>query len=795
MPEEILDAARQVLAQGNDLPFLPLNELLPDLREGAAFETLRSSRIVPDASASVDMLLLQIKEMPPAAFMSEPTDVLPEAYAALARLGSNLGLPGSPLLSALLRFESDSGAGPAAPASRIIEAFRSLASGDVELAIRHMQALAELAKAGKQAAREVYAQAFRAVCSWPSPDLRKVMADVSVPTADGGWRPAREVAARVSGVADSHRLARNLEEFWPAGADNVGLVGVTSADQNVADPPVKRRKLEQLEQDCAASLEPVLKRAQADVPGDLLALLVGIVRQTKDYWSLVTKRLAVPEAKADQIWHRIRNDVDSNFVSQGPGHNILNVRQKTLLSFRFVTIKEVSASALTGERISLPAGRVKALLISGDEHQSRSRVDVDGRGYWLRVVTLFDASDPVEADDVGSLIKNLAVDCFGYHGKCIEILDGLAKECARVDQATVEDARARLEDRLPQILTELKPAWGTSLRRALNNYDREEGSLAAGKERTKTLPDIKAKLWAQVQSQEAKSELLATVRAKIEQFGYNSNRVLFELLQNADDAAVQHPPPNTARFKLAVSRERLSVLHWGRLINQFGVVDAEAGQRERWHHDLFNMLLMNLSDKREDVTGRFGLGFKSVHLLSTEVGIASGFLACRVRGGMLPQVWDAGREVSLQLAEDGRRATVLDIPIEPSAAAEADRAVIAFRNAARWLPAMTRRIRKIELTGIEPRVWTADFVDFGASGVRIVTLGGAEPGRALALDLFDETTLFVPLSADGPLAADLEVPRLWLLAPLAETLRSGWLMNGRRFRVDPGPRFACARRL
>jgi hypothetical protein len=513
---------------------------------------------------------------------------------------------------------------------------------------------------------------------------------------------------------------------------------------------------------------------------------VGIVRQTKVFRSLVIKRLAVPEAKADQIWLRIQNEVDSNFVSKGPGHNILNIRQKTLLFFKLVKLKKVSASALTGERVSLPAGRVKPLLVSGDEHQSRSRVELDGREYWLRVVTVFDAPNSVEAEDVTALIKALAVDCLGYHGKCLEILDGLAKECARVDQATVEDARARLEDRLPQILTELKPAWGTSLRRALNDYDREEGRLAAGKERTKALPDLKSKLWAKIQSQDAKSELLTAVRAKIEQFGYNSDRVLFELLQNADDAAVQHPPPTTSRFKLAVSRERLGVLHWGRQINQFGVADAEVGQRERWHHDLFNMLLMNLSDKREDVTGRFGLGFKSVHLLSTDVGIASGFLACRIRGGMLPEIWDAGREISLNYTQDGRRATVIDIPVEPRATAEADRAVIAFRKAARWLPAMTRRIRKIELTGSEQRVWTADFVDTETPGISIVALVGAEPGRGLALELSDETTLFLPLSADGPVAADLEVPRLWLLAPLAESLASGWLMNGRSFRVDPG---------
>ena len=63
---------------------------------------------------------------------------------------------------------------------------------------------------------------------------------------------------------------------------------------------------------------------------------------------------------------------------------------------------------------------------------------------------------------------------------------------------------------------------------------------------------------------------------------------------------------------------------------------------------------MNLSEKREEVTG-LGLGFKSVHLIARKVGIASGFEAsCRVKGGMLPEVWEGGRGGSLDESRDGR---------------------------------------------------------------------------------------------------------------------------------------------
>ena len=69
--------------------------------------------------------------------------------------------------------------------------------------------------------------------------------------------------------------------------------------------------------------------------------------------------------------------------------------------------------------------------------------------------------------------------------------------------------------------------------------------------------------------------------------------------------------------------------------------DPEDGRRLGHGRDLLNMLLMNFSEKRpgDDLTGKFGLGFKSVHVLSDSVGIASGFITLRTAGGFLPKPW------------------------------------------------------------------------------------------------------------------------------------------------------------
>ena len=68
------------------------------------------------------------------------------------------------------------------------------------------------------------------------------------------------------------------------------------------------------------------------------------------------------------------------------------------------------------------------------------------------------------------------------------------------------------------------------------------------------------------------------------------------------------------------------------------------------------MMLMNLSGKPGEAperatsastTGRFGLGFKSVHLVSSSPSVVSDFIGFSIAGGLLPQ------EQSLESEADG----------------------------------------------------------------------------------------------------------------------------------------------
>jgi hypothetical protein len=101
LSDEILTAARQAL--GDDLPFLPVSDITPALRDHPSFPALRDKRMLPDGAGSLDTLLLMVEDMKPVGYMGEVSDELARALTDLAVAGTNLPLAGWPLLAAVLR--------------------------------------------------------------------------------------------------------------------------------------------------------------------------------------------------------------------------------------------------------------------------------------------------------------------------------------------------------------------------------------------------------------------------------------------------------------------------------------------------------------------------------------------------------------------------------------------------------------------------------------------------------------------------------------------------------------------
>lgn len=180
---------------------------------------------------------------------------------------------------------------------------------------------------------------------------------------------------------------------------------------------------------------------------------------------------------------------------------------------------------------------------------------------------------PATSADVKALCLSLAEIFVGYRKEqaaCLDALERLADECDRLDQATVDAARAELEDCLPQVLNELKPQHGSGLWEARKAYRGRIDALPVGRRQEEARPAAKRELWGEVASPKNADELLDAIRQRIKDYGYDPSRVLFELFQNADDATHQHPVSTEGRFRLECGDDGLSISHWGRLINHPG---------------------------------------------------------------------------------------------------------------------------------------------------------------------------------------------------------------------------------
>ncbi|MEG8026395.1 hypothetical protein QP162_22130 [Sphingomonas aurantiaca] len=325
------------------------------------------------------------------------------------------------------------------------------------------------------------------------------------------------------------------------------------------------------------------------------------------------------------------------------------------------------------------------------------------------------------------------------------------------------------------------------MRHALTAFERaspvDPVAIAAAKDR----------LWVELQVAGSADELLSAVRSKIGQMGYAPSRVLFELLQNADDAYVQMDAQDGGfRIQLDSSENdtpTVDVVHWGRPINAPGVSAGATGDL-RHQNDLYNMLAINHSEKPADsaTTGKFGLGFKTVHMVTQNVRLASGFLGASIVGGMIPVEWPRGIEKVRALASGINTATLIELPIDLARQEDINAAVAAFEACAEWLPAIASRIRSIEIlrpgndqifgTTIEP------LVRGSTDGISVILNGGSRSRRALCLDLRDGFSMIVAVGRSGP-EAIVASSSIWNLVPLEEQSVTGWLING-PFDVDPG---------
>ena len=273
-------------------------------------------------------------------------------------------------------------------------------------------------------------------------------------------------------------------------------------------------------------------------------------------------------------------------------------------------------------------------------------------------------------------------------------------------------------------------------------------------------------------------DIFNCVVKKIDQAKYDQSRILFELLQNADDAVndlVENGESIKGRTKFEVidsfakdtKRSSIHVSHFGRLINE----SLNKEKEDRYSNDLLNMLLINSSEKEGRSTGKFGLGFKSVYFVCQEPIIRSGDLQFKILGALYPE-----NEMSDSLRDNETR-----IELTLNDKADIDLIYGDFEKNAELQTLFCKHINDISIRGTryKPELQKGDRVGVG--------LYSSDNRNYLRFGLKTGVLIF-KLSQDVNSVesfGESSVSRVWNLTPLATAKTLPFAINS-GFEVDIG---------
>ena len=226
----------------------------------------------------------------------------------------------------------------------------------------------------------------------------------------------------------------------------------------------------------------------------------------------------------------------------------------------------------------------------------------------------------------------------GYYQR--QLLDDFYEKLLVSEQASIECTKRGI----------FKEIFGTLKILKLKEYfskefdDYNEANFSEHNNDKQIISDLQKKI-CDKENPAIKEKILSAVRKNLSDNQYDSTRILYELLQNADDAVGQQIDllEKTGKDSKEVIRDFIIekksdtfiISHYGREIN----FRPSEQFPNSYKYDLSNMIQISNSDKPEQMnaTGKFGLGFKSVYFLCNQPIIRSGRLQFQIIAGLYPE--------------------------------------------------------------------------------------------------------------------------------------------------------------
>jgi len=310
---------------------------------------------------------------------------------------------------------------------------------------------------------------------------------------------------------------------------------------------------------------------------------------------------------------------------------------------------------------------------------------------------------------------------------------------------------------------------------------------------------------------EVQKHLLGALRKKIgDHYQYTVHSIPFELFQNADDAVIEFHRmvasndsklgSETKRFVIKWNHQHISFLHWGRPINQFKSGSFSEGRDLGYDRDLEKMLVMSSSDKSSEennhvVTGKFGLGFKSVFLITDRPKVLSGRMGFEIVGGMIPYRLkndDRLRQSLNQIVPNNRHGTIFELPTIENKDSILNEMFLFFNKLAPILVAFAKKIKQIEFyppTGKKEVIsWSEEPVP-KTKNIYVGLLQShfdADKQKTFGIILRTKKgSVLFSLGPRGFRRLNGEIPTIWVTAPTGEKADLGFAING-FFHLDVG---------
>lgn len=777
------------LASENGYRFTTVKSLSSSLREHPQLPVLLDT-IVPQGKGSFETLVRMLVELPSYSVGTFPRETIDEINKALPALCKVQRLHAWRLLATVAKGLDDT------VWNFLLE--HSTVPLEPQALVDVLNELAGSSEPAALAAHHLYLKSFNTnpLCD------RSHVAKLKLRAQDGTWVPAERLCADASGIRRQYLL--NKEQAIALRNKVFSAAGVQGA-RDAANSDDSAR-LDTLRKTTPGLAESYFRgwdaRTKGSAVGSFLATLGSSLEElARDY------------LRPHSLEH-VRQKLCGYSSEQGRWPDCSSLGQSIETVSVVVTIvrdAKVEAHNLLGDLQTFPVEKDLEQIVVGAPHRIK-----DWRGQGLGFLVQLAPRDLYERMDGHQLSEALRrstrLILTTIHKAKQDHVDALWNELNGSDQLELAIVRQKILDHLPPYLRQLGAHREKPVKEKLNllNEAHNRKTEAEVQNESQSARDKASNLYRRRSSElaecldtdpEAHRIVLSQLRRKLAEFQYEGDGVLFELFQNADDAAVElgrcealgaelEIPEPARRFVIQTNGSHVRVLHWGRLINYRGPNNLP----DRWSgfgDDLEKMLILSASDKPDDetVTGRFGLGFKSVFLVCDKPRIVSGDLQVEICGGILPKPWnDAGRAIELlnKYTQDRLyRGTLIELAVDHGNLPDV---VGRFTSYAGLVAVFSRALHSVHLDmedGKRAIDWLpmkpVDGVEVGETNIPGTS---NQPSRLLVLRA-KNGAIAIKLGAHGCEVIESVIVPVWVTVPTREFDQIGFVING-AFQLDAG---------